>query len=125
MIKGTKREKRKYGRAQYLKHRAKRLSNSRAYNVKKKFGLSMEEVEAIKQQQNGVCAVCHQAETVMQKDTLRQLAIDHNHDTGQIRGLLCHMCNVAVGYLHDDPLRARALADYLERTSTIDACGDF
>ena len=41
--------------------------------------------------------------------------IDHNHDNGKVRGILCLGCNTAIGYLKDDPEIAKALADYLER----------
>lgn len=45
------------------------------------------------------------------------VGIDHCHNGGGPRGLLCRHCNLAVGYAHDDPARLRALADYLERAT--------
>jgi hypothetical protein len=42
------------------------------------------------------------------------LAVDHSHETGAFRGLLCHSCNRAIGLLGDDPARLRAAAEYLE-----------
>jgi hypothetical protein len=54
--------------------------------------------------QNGLCAICGRPERFVLKDGgLRALSVDHNHETGQIRGLLCHACNVALGLLQDDP----------------------
>jgi len=41
--------------------------------------------------------------------------IDHNHKTGKIRGVLCNGCNSAEGHLNSDPIKARALADYMEK----------
>jgi hypothetical protein len=41
--------------------------------------------------------------------------VDHDHKTGKVRGILCHKCNIALGLIGDDPARARALANYLER----------
>ena len=43
------------------------------------------------------------------------LVIDHDHNTGEVRGLLCNGCNIALGQCRDDPEVLRALADYLER----------
>ena len=42
------------------------------------------------------------------------LAIDHNHSTGQIRGLLCSLCNFGIGYLKDSPDLLRKAAQYLD-----------
>jgi hypothetical protein len=44
-----------------------------------------------------------------------RLVVDHNHETGKIRGLLCHHCNLAVGWIRDDPDRALRAAEYLQR----------
>lgn len=46
--------------------------------------------------------------------TEAKLGLDHNHATGDLRGWLCHNCNVALGMTHDDPSRLRRLALYLE-----------
>lgn len=44
-----------------------------------------------------------------------KLVVDHNHDTGRVRGILCSSCNVGMGLFGDDPAAMRAAADYLER----------
>lgn len=46
----------------------------------------------------------------------RRMAIDHCHDTERVRGLLCKDCNLILGWVNDDPVRLRALADYVERS---------
>ena len=61
------------------------------------------------EQQNGVCAICFGT------DTGKSLAVDHDHVTGQIRGLLCGRCNPAIGYLRDSAELARKVANYLEQ----------
>lgn len=63
---------------------------------------------AMKERQAGKCAACGGSQR-------KGLATDHNHATGQIRELLCDNCNMAIGYLKDDPDRARAIAAYLDR----------
>ena len=69
-----------------------------------KFGLSLEDYQAMQQAQNFRCAVC---------GSEKRLCIDHNHHTGQVRGILCYKCNLAIGLLQDDPSIFDALADYL------------
>jgi hypothetical protein len=88
----------------------KEKQSQRAAHLKKKFGISTEEYEALLVTQNGVCAVCRNS-----CPSGRRLAIDHCHVTGKIRGLLCTPCNTAIGLAKEDTLRLRALIDYIER----------
>lgn len=66
--------------------------------------------------QKGLCAICGRPERVFDSRTnsRRNLAIDHNHMTGQIRDLLCGSCNTAIGKLEDSPELCRIAARYLE-----------
>ena len=68
------------------------------------YGLSIEDYETMFSDQGGVCAICQKAETVIHRTTERQirLSVDHDHNTGEIRGLLCQRCNQALGLLNDD-----------------------
>ncbi len=75
----------------------------------KRYGISSTDYFSLSDSQQGVCAVCKGA-----SKSGRALAVDHNHATGQIRGLLCHGCNVALGLAKENPQILRALADYLE-----------
>jgi hypothetical protein len=53
--------------------------------------------------QQGVCAICKKPETVKnQKGEIRSLAVDHDHSTGQVRGLLCFRCNGGLGILENE-----------------------
>lgn len=64
------------------------------YNLMKRHGLTREEYNKKREQQNGVCAICkNPCKTGM------SLSVDHNHTTGQIRDLLCKGCNRWVGIL--------------------------
>jgi hypothetical protein len=83
-----------------------------------KYGLTVDDYELMLAQQNGVCAICGMPETVRQPhraDGGESLAIDHDHATGRVRGLLCMMCNTAIGKLKDDPELLRSAAHYLEQ----------
>lgn len=84
----------------------------RAIHLLSNFGITPDEYNAMYQAQDGVCAICQQPETTAGKTFL---AVDHDHKTGVIRGLLCGNCNKGLGYLRDDSaLLARAI-NYLDR----------
>jgi hypothetical protein len=68
--------------------------------------------------QDGLCAVCRQPETRLHRGRVCRLTFDHDHATGQTRGLLCHKCNVALGMLREDPIVIRHMLDYLSVSLT-------
>jgi hypothetical protein len=72
-----------------------------------RYGLSVEQARALLLRSGGACELCGRRS--------RKLVIDHAHDTGLIRGVLCNGCNVAIGLLGDDPAAIRKAADYVER----------
>ncbi len=80
-------------------------------HLKKRFGMTIDEYEAMMEAQGGVCAVCEGPPSGRYK----RLHVDHDHLTDEIRALLCHHCNIALGLAEDDPRLLRAMADYLER----------
>lgn len=61
----------------------------------RKYGLTVPEFKTMLQSQNSLCAICHKP------DTQTRLAVDHNHITGKIRGLLCGICNRHLGILEN------------------------
>lgn len=86
-------------------------------NLRKTHGISVAEYTAILETQNGLCAICGKQETsyVRRHKIIRRLAVDHCHDTGKIRGLLCTTCNQGIGSFNDDPRLLRKAAQYLEQ----------
>lgn len=94
-------------RASYLRHKEKAKQYSTQYNRKRRTGITNEQYEEKLKHQNGVCAICKDVCT-------RALAIDHNHTTGQLRGLLCNKCNRGIGYLKDDVATLQRAVDYLK-----------
>lgn len=68
------------------------------------------------EQQGGVCAICHKPEEK------RKMAIDHNHETGEVRGLLCTRHNLGIGYFHDSVNELKAAIEYLQNP-TVKLCG--
>lgn len=84
----------------------------RAANRKSVYGISSEEYQRRLLEQKGVCAICQNSCRLG-----RQLAVDHNHQTGRVRGLLCSRCNFMLGQAEDDAVRLLAAARYLEVNS--------
>lgn len=85
----------------------------------RKYGMTVADFKDLEDRQGGTCAICERPETAAQtgpsKDRPRLLAIDHDHVTNKIRGLLCHRCNVVLGLVGDDPDRLERAARYLRR----------
>jgi hypothetical protein len=77
------------------------------------YGLTPEKWDEMLAAQGGVCAICKGPGWPDRFG--RRFHVDHDHQTGRIRGLLCVSCNRALGFLLDDPERARAAAAYLEQ----------
>ncbi len=75
---------------------------------KKKYGLTPAEYDRLFSDQSGKCAICD--ETPMTK---KGPVVDHGHETGKVRGILCQRCNTAIGMLRDDPMLLRKAATYL------------
>lgn len=90
---------------------ASRRPAARAKKLRDLYGITVEEYEALLEVQNGLCAICKQPEVVPD----RNLAVDHDHDTQRVRGLLCTACNRGIGCLQDDPEILQAAIDYLKR----------
>lgn len=91
----------------------------RHWHLKREFGISHEEYEALLKTQGGVCAICKQPEKTKFH---RHLAVDHCHVTKRIRGLLCRSCNVAIGNMEEIPDRLIAAANYLRSSLGMKDC---
>lgn len=76
----------------------------------RKFNLDDEAYAELLDGQGGRCAICGN-----DCATGRELAVDHDHETGHVRGLLCMPCNTAIGLMKDDPERLIAAAAYLTK----------
>lgn len=96
------------------KNPEKARAHNRRMTLRRYYGMSVEDYDALLIAQKGVCAVCGSPEPSGRK---KYLCVDHDHVTGAIRGLLCGRCNVAVGFLRDDPDRAVRLIEYLRTHS--------
>lgn len=90
-------------------------------HLKRVFGITLEDFLSMEQAQGGVCAICgclppHGLSTKHRRQgraVRPRLVVDHCHETGEVRGLLCTPCNRGIGFLGDDLDRIEAAANYL------------
>jgi hypothetical protein len=111
---------RKLARINYSRNRAKFCARSRKQyrqhpeirlraDLKRRYNVTLEEYKALLASQNGLCAICGEAE----RGKFTRLSVDHDHGDGKIRGLLCSACNSGLGRFKDkEELLIRAL-EYL------------
>lgn len=71
------------------------------------YGIDLKTYGQMYDAQGGACAICRAVHPV------GKLCVDHNHETGAVRGLLCRQCNSAIGFMNDDPAVVSAAASYL------------
>jgi hypothetical protein len=101
---------------EYYEFNKERLLNwSRKHAFLKKYGLTLEQHAEMVKQQSGKCLICDTQPNPMLGNKKKGLHVDHCHETGKIRGLLCHNCNCAIGLLNDDAGNVRRLLEYIEK----------
>ncbi len=87
-----------------------------AWKRKKKYGITPEQYDELLALQRGVCAICGQPERSKTRNGhVKALAVDHDHETGEVRGLLCDNCNRGLGHFKDDAERLAAAVAYLRK----------
>ena len=82
----------------------------RQSHLKRKYGITIADYDRMFEEQGGVCAICGQP-----RPEERTLHVDHDHETGVIRGLLCFRCNNALGDFREEYELFQRAADYLDR----------
>lgn len=100
---------RETNRRWHEENREQHRRGSWACKLRAEYGLTLEQHEAMIEAQGGRCAIC------LRK---RKLCVDHDHETGKVRALLCRPCNTMLGNAEDVPNRLRAAAKYLEKHGT-------
>lgn len=83
------------------------LAVYRDREFRRKYGITLDDYEILVEQQNAECQIC--------TDSSKQLVVDHDHNTGKVRGLLCAKCNAGLGMFQDDSKLLIQAAKYLEK----------
>ena len=93
----------------------KRLNDRRSW-LRRKYGVSVEQYNTLLEIQNGRCSICGRSAS----DNGKLLAVDHAHQTGLVRGLLCNDCNSGLGFFHERQDLLMEAMTYLENHTGID-----
>lgn len=108
-----KKDRAKLYQREYRVKNPERVKNN---SLRSSYGITMDAFEKILEQQNHKCAICGTDETFNDKNGRKSsFAVDHCHDTGKIRGLLCHRCNTGLGCFKESEDRLSAALEYLQK----------
>ncbi len=101
------------------KWRAINAEKAKDGDLKKSYGIGIKEYRSMFLEQYGVCKICGKREANLDRNgSPISLAIDHCHETGRVRGLLCSNCNRGMGFLKDNADILRKAAEYIEENAT-------
>lgn len=99
------------------KRRGRYQAENRKYHLQSKYGITPEQFDSMAARQQQLCAICQQVPAGRSGGrravASRGLFVDHDSVSGEVRGLLCHKCNVAIGLLNDDPSRVIRASHYI------------
>lgn len=92
------------------------LNNSvRGWRLKKqRYGITKDEYLRLKEKQGNLCAICLGPETLKRNGRVVSLCVDHNHQNGRVRSLLCHACNAGIGLFRESKERMCDAIRYIE-----------
>jgi hypothetical protein len=84
---------------------------ARNNHLVKKYGLTSKDYDIMLESQGSKCAICK----TIEPGGRGKFHVDHNHNTGRVRGLLCYRCNVGIGYFDDDPIKLLQAIEYIDK----------
>lgn len=95
------------------KYRKRYPDKAHAKRIKNNYGVTLDQYREMLLAQNGCCAICKKPETAAQNGRIVPLSVDHDHITGEIRGLLCRRHNAMLGQGNDSEEIMLAAVEYL------------
>lgn len=105
-------DQKKYVKEWTLQNKERLTKYRQGYHLKKRHGITLEEYDTLLEEQKGVCAICGADDA---GHSSKRFVVDHNHTTNNTRGLLCHKCNVMLGYSCDNTQTLLNAVKYLEK----------
>ena len=103
-------QRNEYSREWVQKNPEKRRNTQKKYRLSSKYGLTVEQEKEMLEQQKGKCACCEER---------RAKVVDHDHETGAVRGILCIQCNTILGYAGDSVAILKKAARFLESSRRV------
>jgi hypothetical protein len=94
--------------ASYQRNKEYQKQYGRNYHLKKKYGMTAEQWDATFESQGCACAICKS------RETSHHWCVDHDHESGEVRGILCSPCNILIGMAKDHPQVLDDAKRYLE-----------
>lgn len=88
----------------------------RDWELRKHYNITIKEVDQLLDIQNHKCAICKMVLLEKYPNGRRGYRIDHDHITGNIRGILCQKCNAGLGQFNDDPILIKRVINYLKES---------
>jgi len=83
--------------------------------LRRKYGIGLAEYESLVEKQSDACAICGTTDKGIARGKIRYWSVDHNHETGQVRALLCQKCNSLIGLANDDIEVLERAISYLQK----------
>lgn len=99
------------------KHRERIYSANRNHTLKRLYGITLDDYNNLYTDQQGCCSICNKHQSALSDS--RTLAVDHNHITGKVRGLLYSSCNKALGLFEDSFILLEKAANYLKEKDNV------
>lgn len=106
----------------YAKRKRQDPDYFRRNKLKNLYGITVEDFWDMHKQQKGLCAICNSPESRKLNGAVAHLVVDHCHETGKVRGLLCHKCNTGLGHVEKREWLLKAIV-YLEASQEVDDKG--
>jgi len=104
-------DRREYFKNYYTINKDRLAKKERKYRVFKRYGITLEEYNKRLAEQNHSCAICKTPQLELSKT----LCVDHDHKTGEIRGLLCDYCNRGLGFFKENKESMKLAINYLNK----------
>ncbi len=98
-------------------HASQTPEANKNHKLMRAFNISLDDYQKMFTAQNGVCEICKEPEKFSSKgnEKAMSLAVDHDHDTGKIRSLLCLKCNRGLGLFEEDANKLSAAINYIKK----------
>lgn len=110
----------KYRKDYYQRNKEKNKKQTRDNKLKRCYGITLDDYNKMLLKQEGKCCICGRTQKEAAPGRKGNLVVDHCHETGKVRGLLCHHCNAALGQFQDDVKVMRRAIKYLKNSKNLD-----